>query len=149
MKSTCFIFFIPLLIVQIIFLALPLYSAEEDLFKENRERGIAFISGGVSQTEREILKERGKGYTLKLIFSSKKGEYFSNVIVKVFDQKNRNILLTVSNGPWIFIDLPNGIYKIEASFRAYRKRISQIKIERGKQKVFHLRWQLMESPESR
>jgi hypothetical protein len=149
MKNKCFIFFIPLLIVQIIFLALPLYSAEEDLFKENRERGIAFISGGVSQTEREILKDRGKGYSLKLIFSSKRGEYLSNVIVKVFDQKNQTILLTVSNGPWLFIDLPNGIYKIEASFRADRKKISQIKIVRGKQKVFHLRWQLMESPESR
>lgn len=106
------------------------------------------MSGGVSQTEREILKERGKGYTLKLIFSSKKGEDLSNVIVKVLDQKNQTILLTVSNGPWLFIDLPNGIYEIEASFSSDRKEISRIKIERGKQKVFHLRWQVRESPES-
>ena len=100
------------------------------------------MSGGVSQTEREILKDRGKGYTLKLIFSSKRGEYLSNVIVKVLDQKNQTILLTVSNGPWLFIDLPTGTYKIEASFRADRKRLSLIKIEQGKQKVFHLQWQL-------
>jgi len=105
-------------------------------------------SGGVSQTEREILNERGKGYTLKLIFSSKGGEYLSNAIVKVFDQKNRNILLTVANGPWLFIDLPNGMYKIEASFRADRKEVSQIKIEKGKQKVFQLRWHLKEPPGS-
>ena len=148
MKSKFLIFFVPLIIFQMIFPALPLYSAEEDLFKKNSERGIAFISGGVSQTEREILKERGKGYTLKLIFSSKKGEYLSNVIVKVLDQKNQTILLTVSNGPWLFIDLPNGIYEIEASFSSDRKEISRIKIERGKQKVFHLRWQVRESPES-
>jgi hypothetical protein len=68
-----------------IFFALPLYSTEEDLFQKNREMGIAFMSGGVSQTERKILNERGKEYTLKLIFSSKKGDYLSNVIVKVFD----------------------------------------------------------------
>jgi hypothetical protein len=76
------------------------------------------MSGGVSQTEREILKDRGKGYSLKLIFSSKGGKYLSNVIVKVFDQKDQSILLTVSNGPWLFIDLPTGIFTIEASFRA-------------------------------
>ncbi len=140
MKSTCLIFLIPLVILQVIFLALPLYSEEADLFKENKERGIAFMSGGVSQTEREILKDRAKGYSLKLVFSSERGEYLSNVIVKVFDQENQTILITVSNGPWLFIDLPTGMYKIEASFRADRKRISRVKIEQGKQKVFHLRW---------
>lgn len=140
MKSRGLIFFIPLIVLQMIFLALPLYSAEDDFFKENMERGIAFLSGGVSQTEREILKDRGKGYSLKLIFSSKRGEYLSNVIVKVFHQKNQTILITISNGPWLFIDLPIGTYKIEASFRADRKRISRIKIEQGKQKVIHLQW---------
>jgi hypothetical protein len=86
-------------------------------FKKNSERGIAFMGGGMSQTEREILKDRGKGYSLKLIFSSKRGEFLSNVIVKVFDQKNQTMLITVSSGPWLFIDLPNGTYKIEVSFR--------------------------------
>lgn len=140
--ARCKTLFTLFLILQIIFLSLPLYSAEEDLFKENRDASIAFMSGGVRKTEREILKDRGKGYTLKLIFSSKRGEYLSNVIVKVLDQKNQTILLTVSNGPWLFIDLPTGTYKIEASFRADRKRLSLIKIEQGKQKVFHLQWQL-------
>lgn len=142
MKSKCLIFVTPLVILGMIFLALPLYSAEDDLFKENRERGIAFLSGGVSQAEREILEDRGKGYSLKLIFSSKRGEYLSNVIVKVLDPKDQTIWLTVSNGPWLFIDLPTGTYKIEASFRADRKRISWIKIEKGKQKVIYLRWKL-------
>jgi hypothetical protein len=149
MKNKCLIFFIPFILFQMIFLPSPLFSAEGNLFKENRERGIAFMSGGVSQTEREILNERGKGYTLKLIFSSKRGEYLSNVIVKVFDQKKQTILITVSNGPWLFIDLPIGNYEIEASFRADRKKISQFKIERGKRKVFHLRWDSRKPPESR
>jgi hypothetical protein len=40
MKSRRLIFFIPLIILQMIFLALPLYSAEEDLFKENKEKAL-------------------------------------------------------------------------------------------------------------
>jgi hypothetical protein len=142
MRSTWQIFFVPFTILEMFLLGLAPYAAEEDLLEKGREEPIAFMSGGVNQTEREILNERRKGYTLKLIFSSKKGEFLSNVIVKVFDQNNRNILLTVLNGPWLFIDLPVGIYKIEASFRADRKKISQIKIEQGKQKVLHLQWQL-------
>jgi hypothetical protein len=148
MKSRCLIFFIPIIFLQIIFLALPLYSAEGDLFKGNREMGIAFMSGGVSQTEREILEDRGKKYSLKLISSDDRGKYLSNVIVKVFDQKNQTILITVSNGPLLFINLLMGTYEIEASFRADRKKVSGIKIEQGKQKVIHLRWQLRESLES-
>jgi hypothetical protein len=149
LKSRCLIFFILLFILDVIFLALPLYPAEEDLLEESGERGIAFMSGGVSETGREILQEKGKGYSLKLIFSSDRGEYLSNVIVKVFDQKNQTILITVSNGPWLFIDLPAGTFEIEASFRADRKKISRIKIEQGEQKVIHLRWRLSESTESR
>jgi hypothetical protein len=148
MKSKCPIFLIFPIILQMIFLTLPLYPAEGDLFEESREKDIAFMSGGVSQTEREILKDRGKGYSLKLIFSSERGKYLSNVIVEVIDQKNQTVLITVSNGPWLFIDLPTGTFKIEASFRADRKKISRIKIEQGKQKVFHLRWQLREPTES-
>ncbi len=140
--------FVPMGIFLTVVFALSIYSSEEDFLKKGSESGIAFLSGGIGLTEREILKEMGKEYSLKLMFSNKKGEYLSDVIVKIFDQRGKAILTTGSNGPWLFVDLPTGTYKIEASFRADRKRISQIKIERGKQKVFHLRWDLKEPPES-
>lgn len=133
-----------ILILMVVFLtivfALSIYSAEEDFFKKGRERGIPFVSGGVGQREREILKEMGKDYSLKLMFSNKKGEYLSDVIVKIFDQKGKPILTTVSNGPWLFIDLTSGIYHLEASSKADRKRISQVKIEKDRQKVISIQW---------
>ncbi len=131
---------IPIIVFLVIVFAFSIYSAEEDFFKKGREGGIAFLSGGVGQREREILKEMGKAYSLKLIFSNKKGEYLSDVIVMVFDQKRSPILTTVSNGPWLFIDLPPGMYHLEASFKADRKR-SQIKIVTGSQKVISFQWE--------
>jgi hypothetical protein len=103
-------------------------SAEEDFLKKGREGNISFLSGGVGQAERETLKEMGKGYPLKLIFSNRKGEYLCDVTVKILDQKNKPIFTTVSNGPWLFIDIPPGTYHLEISFKRKQNRISQIKI---------------------
>jgi hypothetical protein len=124
----------------IIIFSLMICSAEEDFFVKGSEKGIAFISGGVGLKEREILEEMGKGYSLKLMFSDKKGEYLSDVIVKIDDENGKSILTTVSNGPWLFIDLPSGKYQLEASFESERKNISLMDIEKGKQKVILIQW---------
>lgn len=120
--------------------AISIYSAEEDFLKRESQGGIAFLSGGVGQHEREVLKEMGRDYSLKLIFSNRKGEYLSNVMVTVFNQKDEKILSTVSFGPWLFIDLPAGVFHLEASFQGDRKRFSQIRIEKGTQKVHAIQW---------
>ena len=117
----------------------PISSGEEDFLKMGRSEGISFLSGGVGREEREILKDLGKGYSLKMVFSNRKGEYLSDVIVKILDQNKRPILTTVSNGPWLFVDLPAGIYHLDASVRG-EKRISQVKVEEGSQKVIYIHW---------
>lgn len=127
--------FIPVFMLWMVIFMLLICSAEENLFEKGRKGDISFLSGGVGKQEREIIKEIGKAYPLKLIFSNKKGEYLSDVSLKVFDQKGKTILTTVSNGPWLFIDLPSGIYNLEASFKEERKKVSEVNIEKGTQKV--------------
>ena len=86
----------------------------------------------------------GKDYPLKLIFSDEKGEYLSDVKVKMYDDKGKPILETVSDGPWVFVDLPSGNYRLETSFKAEQKRISSIDIGKATQKVisiqFSIKW---------
>lgn len=131
---------IPVTIVGMVVYAMSIYSAEEDYLKRESQGGIAFLSGGVGQHEREVLKEMGKDYSLKLIFSNRKGEYLSNVMVTVFDQKDEKILLTVSLGPWLFIDLPTGVFHLEASYQGDRRKVPQIRIEKGTQKIHAIQW---------
>jgi len=119
---------------------LSISSGEEEFFKRGRDRGISFLSGGVGLHEREILNEMGKSYSLKMIFSNKKGEYLSDVVVKILDQYENTILTAVSNGPWLFINLPSETYKLEASVGGDRRRISRINIEGGIQKVVSVQW---------
>lgn len=70
----------------------------------------------------------GRDYSLKLIFSNKRGEYLSDVIVKILDWNEKTILTTVSNGPWLFIDLPTGVYDLEASLKGDRKKLFDIPV---------------------
>jgi hypothetical protein len=131
---------IPAVILGIVIFTLSAYSSEEDFLKKGREGSIAFLSGGVGQQERETLKEMGKGYPLKLMFSNKEGKYLSDVIVKVRDQNDKTILTTVSDGPWLFINLPSGTYHLDASFKGNEKKISKVNIEKETQKVISIQW---------
>lgn len=133
---------IPIVIVGMVLFVLSILFAEEDFLKTRREGSIAFLSGGVGEREREILKEMGKDYPLKLIFSNKKGEYLSDVIVKILDWNGKTILTTASNGPWLFIDLPTGVYDLEVSLKGDRKKLFNIPVERGFQnhKVLSIQW---------
>jgi len=133
---------IPIVIVGMVLFVLSILFAEEDFLKPMREGSVAFLSGGVGEREREILKEMGRDYSLKLIFSNKKGEYLSDVMVKISDWHGKTILTMVSNGPWLFIDLPTGVYDVEANLKGDRKRLVNISVERGfqDQKVVSIQW---------
>lgn len=113
---------------------------EEEFINRGEQRGLSFLSGGVGLRERELLKEMGKNYSLKMIFSNQRGEYLANVTVKIMDTTGKTLLVAVSNGPWFFADLPPGTYHLEASSRGEWKRISQVSIEEGSQRVVSFRW---------
>lgn len=112
----------------------------EDFIKKGGHSNVTFLSGGVGSDEREVLAEMGKNYPVKLIFSNRKGEFLSNVMVRVLDKAGHPLLTTVSNGPWLFLDLPPGAYHVEATFREVRKILSPIEITEGERQVLSLIW---------
>jgi hypothetical protein len=117
-----------------------IYSAEENFLKRKKTENITFVSGGLSEPERKNLEETGRKYSLKVIFSNERGEYLSDVTVRISGQRGESILTTVSNGPWFFINLPSGTYDLEVSYRRDRKRISQVKIEERSQTSLCVQW---------
>lgn len=78
------------------------------------DEGIAYMSGGVGEDEREAMHGLARNYNLRLVFAGKDGAYLSDVKVDIRNAAGREILSTVSNGPWFFAKLPNGRYKIKA-----------------------------------
>lgn len=75
---------------------------------ENRE--LVLWSGGISEEEREAAPAEGT----KLVFFVKSGNYLADIKVSVKDQSGREIVNTVSTGPWLVLDLPDGNYSVVA-----------------------------------
>lgn len=113
---------------------------EKEFLKKGTEGKFSFLSGGVGQNERDFLIEKGKAYPLKLIFSNKKGEYLSNIEVKIFEMSNKLVLAATSEGPWFFLKAPQGIYRIEVRFKGEKKTIPKLQIDKGTQKVVSIQW---------
>jgi hypothetical protein len=78
--------------------------------------GVTFVSGGVGDREKEEMLSMKKEYNLHLLFVDKgTGAYMSGIRVKILDAKGTTILDSVSNGPFFYVQLNPGKYRITAS----------------------------------
>ena len=96
------------------------------------------ISGGVGSGAREQLAQQAQGYELKLVFTSNKGAYLADVPVQISDGKGNVVADAVSQGPWMFVDLPRGSYTVKAT---YDGKSESRKVTVGtSQKTVQFRW---------
>jgi hypothetical protein len=109
---------------------LPLYRSD----------GIRYFSAGVG------LEERAAEYPpfpLKLVFTAGGKPYLSGVAVTIASMGGRPAVSIPPDhveGPWLFVDLPAGVYEVTATHGGKTQTLKQIKVEAGKQKTVHLRW---------
>jgi len=80
-------------------------------------QGIPYISGGVGEEERDMLRQVEGDYNVKLLFAVKEGNYLSDVNVTIEDSQGKKILAAVSLGPLFYTKLPPGKYKVMAQVR--------------------------------
>lgn len=72
---------------------------------------IIIFNGGITIAERQSAPEDGT----KLSFFVQAGNYLSNVKVIVQTTSGEELVNTVTNGPWLILDLPSGTYQVIAS----------------------------------
>lgn len=96
------------------------------------------LSGGVGMGAREQLAQQAHGYELKLVFTSNKGAYLADVPVQVADAKGNLVVDAVSQGPWMFVDLPHGNYTVKATYDG--KTESRNVSVAASQKTVQFRW---------
>jgi hypothetical protein len=101
---------------------------------------VRYFSAGVGIEERSV---EYPPFPLKLIFTAGGKPYVAGVSVKV-RRDDGPALLTIPSeqisGPWLFLDMPDGSYDIEATMEGQTERLENIKVERGMQKTLYLRW---------
>lgn len=102
--------------------------------------GIRYFSTGTGLEEREVQYPK---FPLKLVFVAGAKAYVSMVAVTIMDAKGA-IQLQVPGeqvtGPWLYVDLPSGTYKVTASRDGQDQVKGQVTVGKGSVKTVYLRW---------
>jgi len=81
-------------------------------------RGIRYLTGGLGAAERAWLKQHGSDFPVTLQFSrGARGAFVSSVEVTVRSRNGQTQFEATTDGPLIYIDLPNGNYEVTARYR--------------------------------
>jgi hypothetical protein len=97
---------------------------------QGESNGVPYVTGGVGLDERGVMKGMADHYNVRLVFATLSGEYLADVEVLVQDGNNRMFLDGKSNGPWFFVHLPKGHYKVTA-IHAGKKETREVALEKA------------------
>jgi len=75
--------------------------------------GVQMVSGGIGE-EMDALKSVENQYNLKLLFTEANGMYLADLPVSIKDKHGEIVVDTVTKGPLLLLNLPQGTYKVTA-----------------------------------
>jgi hypothetical protein len=84
-----------------------------------QQGSVEFVSGGVGLSESDAMKAAQQTYPLSLVFAQHmagQNAYAADVPVTITDAKGVAVLTTTTNGPYLLVKLPPGLYKISSTF---------------------------------
>ena len=102
--------------LMLILSPLAAIAATSPFTTEGNSNGVMYASGGVGQDERMNTDAMAKSYNVKLVFVEAPKDYVAGVKVKIEDHSGKVLLETTSSGPWFWAKLPQGDYRVIASF---------------------------------
>lgn len=76
------------------------------------ENGVSYISGGISDEETDQLKAQQDDYNVRLLITGMNGEYASDVVLSLVDNKGFTFLKVEDAGPYVYLKVPVGSYEL-------------------------------------
>lgn len=110
------------------------------IFEGKTAQGYPYMSGGIGSGEREAMEERAKGYNVKLVFAARDGSFISAVSIEIVTVKGAEVVSLTTDGPWFYIQLPQGSYSVKAGFKGETKEIKVLRVAREKRVQQSLIW---------
>jgi hypothetical protein len=104
------------------------------------DEGIRYLMGGIGSDERETIENLGTDYNVKFIFAETSGDYISDVRVVIDDLHGKRLAHVMTNGPWLYVNLPSGSYRVKATYAAIPIEIQGLEVFEGKRLVRTLHW---------
>lgn len=98
------------------------------------------ISGGIGSGTRQELEQRAQHFELKLVFAATpSGDYLADIPVTIRDRQGNTVVEAISEGPWMYVELPNGAYTVTAQ-HAGRTEIREVSVRAGSQRTLYVRF---------
>jgi hypothetical protein len=83
---------------------------------------IRYVNGGFGIEEREAMP---RGYPLKLMFATAKGQYLAHADVTILDASGKKVFqVKADEGPWLLVDLKAGRYTVQAVHNGHQRTAS-------------------------
>lgn len=85
--------------------------------QEQQAGNITYVTGGIGDSEAETMRGIAKDYPLEIAFIQKLKEYeefIASVKVQIQDSHKNVLLDVVTDGPYLFVNMPQGKYLIIA-----------------------------------
>ncbi len=83
----------------------------------HQQGDVSYVSGGVGKKESEAIRNASKDYLLEMVFMQKaspREQMLAGVQVVIKDQKGNVVLDTVTDGPYLLVNLPKERYTVLA-----------------------------------
>lgn len=87
----------------------------------NKDRGIAYVTGGVGEDEAAAMRSVASRYSMRARFTMSTGEFVSDVSVRVSKADGKLIFAAISDGPYLYAQVPPGRYVLSATLNGIER----------------------------
>lgn len=93
-------------------------AVEEDVTVFELVPGTVYLNGGIGKDEQARMHKDAHHWPLRMTFSDRSNnEFVAGVKLKIFDRNGRAVLRLKDAGPMTYVQLPQGEYRITASYK--------------------------------
>lgn len=81
---------------------------------------ISYVTGGICAEEVSFMKGIAQHFPLEIVFVQREQDkevYLADIGVSLLNAKQEEVLFVVTEGPFLFVNLPDGKYTINATYR--------------------------------
>ncbi|MBS0506278.1 MAG: hypothetical protein JSR53_02730 [Proteobacteria bacterium] len=94
---------------------------EEDVTLFELVPGTLYLNGGIGKDEQARMHKDAHNWPLRMTFSDRTdNEFVAGVHLKVFDKAGKAVLRLKDAGPMTYVQLPQGQYRVTASYKGDR-----------------------------
>jgi hypothetical protein len=104
------------------------------------DEGVRYLVGGVGADERKMMEQLDADYNVKFVFANAFGDYISDVAVRIEDLRGKTVARLVTNGPWLYVKLAAGAYRVRATHGTKTMEIERLEVPKAQGIRLTLGW---------